>query len=71
MEPLWGNLGKGFIPMQVTSDPDATGQPASTNSAVPSINLVVLPQNDYVSPFSIDLSDVPASVTAGLVPITP
>ncbi len=71
VEPLWGNLGKGFIPLQVTNDPDATGQPASTNPAVPSINLVVLPQNDYVSPFSIDLSNVPASVTAGLEPITP
>ena len=31
----------------------------------------MLPQNDYVSPFSIDLSNVPASVTAGLEPITP
>ena len=71
VEPLWGNLGQGFIPLQVTNDPDATGQPASTNAAVPSIDLVVLPKNDYVSPFSIDLSSVPASVTAGLEPITP
>ncbi len=55
----------------MTNDPDATGQPASTNAAVPSIDLVVLPKNDYVSPFSIDLSNVPASVTAGLEPITP
>jgi cell wall-associated NlpC family hydrolase len=71
VEPLWGSQGQGFIPLQVTSDPDATGQSASTNALVPSINLVVLPKNDYISPFSIDLSGVPASVTAGLVPITP
>ena len=71
VEPLWGVLGQGFIPMQVTSDPDATGQSASTNSLVSPINLVVLPKNDYTSPFSIDLSDVPTSVTAGLLPIAP
>ena len=71
VEPLWGSLGQGFIPMQVTSDPDATGQSASTSSLVSPIDLVVLPRNDYTSPFSIDLSGVPASVTAGLVPITP
>ena len=71
VEPLWGSLGKGFIPMQVTSDPDATGQSATTNPSDPPIDLVVLPKNDYVSPFSIDLSGVPASVTAGLEPITP
>ena len=71
VEPLWGSLGQGFIPLQVTSDPDATGESASTNSLDPPIDLIVLPQNDYVSPFSIDLSGVPASVTAGLLPITP
>ncbi len=70
-EPLWGAPGKGFIPMQVSSDPDATGKKASTNKLVPSIGLVVLPQNDYVSPFSINLDGVPASVTAGLLPIEP
>jgi cell wall-associated NlpC family hydrolase len=72
VEPLWGSLGQGFIPMQVTSDPDATGQSASsTTSLVSPIDLVVLPNNDYNSPFSIDLSGVAASVTAGLLPITP
>jgi len=71
VEPLWGSLGQGFIPLQVTSDPDATGQSATTNSLDPPINLVVLPKNDDISPFSIDLSGVPASVTAGLLPITP
>jgi cell wall-associated NlpC family hydrolase len=55
----------------VTSDPDATGGPASTNSLDPPINLVVLPENHYNSPFSIDLSGVSPSVTAGLLPITP
>ena len=71
VEPLWGFLGQGFIPMQVTSDPDATGESTSTNKLDPPIGLIVLPKNDYTSPFSIDLSDVPASVTAGLLPITP
>jgi cell wall-associated NlpC family hydrolase len=71
VEPLWGSLGKGFIPLQVTSDPDATGGSATTSALVPSIDLIVLPKNDYISPFSIDLSNVPASVTAGLIPITP
>ncbi len=70
VEPLWGSLGKGFSPLQVTSDPDATGQSA-TNLTDPPINLVVLPKNDYISPFSIDLSNVPASVTAGLEPLAP
>ena len=49
VEPLWGDPGNGFIPMQVTSDPDATGGSASTNSLVSPINLVVLPQNDFKS----------------------
>ena len=38
---------------------------------VPPINLIVLPANNYVSPYSIDLSGVPASVTAGLLPTEP
>ena len=71
VEPLWGSTGKGFIPLQVTSDPDATGGSATSNAYVSPINLVVLPKNDYDSPFSIDLSGVPASVTAGLERITP
>jgi cell wall-associated NlpC family hydrolase len=71
VEPLGGSPGNGFIPLQVTSDPDATGGSATTNPLVPPIDLVVLPKNDYTSPFSIDLSAVPASVTAGLEPITP
>ena len=71
VEPLWGAVGQGFIPLQVTSDPDATGASRTTNNLVPAINLVVLPPNDYVSPFSIDLSEVPASVTAGLENVSP
>jgi cell wall-associated NlpC family hydrolase len=69
VEPLSGSLGNGFIPLQVTSDPDATGQAVTKNKYVPIINIVVLPKNDYTSPFSIDLSGVPASVTAGLEPV--
>ncbi len=66
VEPLWGDQGRGFIPLQVQSDPDATGQPASTNPLVPRINLVALPKDVYNSPFSIDLSGLPSSITAGL-----
>lgn len=67
VEPLWGAPGKGFIPMMVTSDPDATGQSnASSNSLDPPIDLVVLPYNAYNPPYSINLSGVSASVTAGL-----
>ena len=69
VEPLWGNPGQGFIPMQVQSDPDATGQ-SSSNPDIPTIDLVVLPTIADNSPFSIDLSGVPASVTAGLLPAT-
>jgi cell wall-associated NlpC family hydrolase len=71
VEPLWGSFGNGFVPLQVTSDPDATGSKASTNPLVPPINLIVLPANNYISPYSINLSGVPASVTAGLLPLDP
>ena len=71
VEPLLGPVGNGFIPLQVTSDPDATGASRTTNHLVPAINLVVLPSNDYVSPFTIDLSGAPAWVTAGLENDTP
>ena len=68
VEPLWGNPGNGFYPMMVESDPDATGTSnASSTSKVPSIDLVVLPYNEYNSPYSIDLSNVPSFVTAGLL----
>ncbi|MHB1558355.1 MAG: hypothetical protein ACYC61_12920 [Isosphaeraceae bacterium] len=73
VEPLWGNPGNGFIPLQPVKASEATGQTASNTSSldpVP-INLVVLPKNDDQSPFSINLSCVSASVTAGLEPITP
>lgn len=73
VEPLWGNPGNGFIPLQPNKASEATGQTASSTpgSLDPQIKLLVLPKNDYQSPFSINLSGVPASVTAGLEPIAP
>lgn len=71
VEPLWGDPGNGFIPMMVKSDPDATGQAIKGSASGTSpIDLVVLPYNAYNSPYSIDLSGVPASVTAGLLNVS-
>ncbi len=71
IEPLWGPVGAGFIPLQPKVDPAATGDSADASSidSIPS-DLVVYPQQlTYNSPYSIDLSRAPASTLAGLYDI--
>ncbi len=72
IEPLWGPVGAGFIPLQPKADPSATGGSSSAGSidAIPS-NLVVYPQQiTYDSPYSINLSGAPQSIYSGLYSIT-
>ena len=71
VEPLWGPVGAGFIPLQPKVDPAATGDSADETSidSIPS-DLVVYPQQlTYNSPYSIDLSGAPASALTGLYDI--
>ena len=72
VEPLWGPVGAGFVPLQSKVDPAATGGTADASSidSIPS-NLVVYPQQlTYSSPYSINLSGAPQSALAGLYDIS-